>query len=97
MLQYKHKLRFKHSSLLTLKRRIFGSNNTNSNCLHDRENGDLSFFHIPRALVKDERFRDLSTEAKLLCGLMLGRISLSLQNGCQYTADYAFIFTLEKI
>ena len=71
---------------------------TNPNYYHNGETTDYSFFRIPRALVKDERFRDLSTDAKLLYGLMLDRMGLSLQNGWQDTEGRAFIyFTLEEI
>lgn len=71
---------------------------TNPNYYHNGETTDFSFFRIPRALVKDERFRDLSTDSKLLYGLMLDRIALSLQNGWQDTEGRAFIyFTLEEI
>lgn len=49
-------------------------------------------------MVKNERFFDISTDAKLLYGLMLDRIALSLQNGWQDTEGRAFIyFTLEEI
>ena len=41
----------------------------------------FSFFRIPRLLFKDERFKTLSCEAKLLYGLMLDRLSLSRNNG----------------
>ena len=71
---------------------------TNLNYIYCGETKDFSFFRIPRALVKDERFRDLSTDAKLLYGLMLDRMGLSLQNGWQDTEGRAFIyFTLEEI
>jgi hypothetical protein len=45
------------------------------------ESEQFSFFRIPRALIKDEKFKDLSTDAKLLYGLMLDRMSLSMKNG----------------
>lgn len=71
---------------------------TNHEYTYCEENENYSFFRIPRALVRDERFRDLSTDAKLLYGLMLDRMGLSLQNGWQDTEGRAFIyFTLEEI
>ena len=74
------------------------SNNFNYRCFFSGETIDFGFFRIPRALVKDERFRDLSTDSKLLYGLMLDRMGLSLQNGWQDTEGRAFIyFTLEEI
>lgn len=72
--------------------------NSNLNYIYSRETEDFGFFRIPRALVKDERFRNLSTDSKLLYGLMLDRMGLSLQNGWQDTEGRAFIyFTLEEI
>lgn len=40
----------------------------------------FTFYRIPRLLIKDERFRGLSSDAKLLYGLMLDRMSLSMKN-----------------
>ena len=33
----------------------------------------FSFYRVPRLLIKDERFKELSSDAKLLYGLMLDR------------------------
>ena len=41
----------------------------------------FSFYRVPRLLIKDERYRGLSSDAKLLYGLMLDRMSLSMKNG----------------
>ena len=41
----------------------------------------FSFFRIPRELIKGERYKELSTDAKLLYGLLLDRMSLSAKNG----------------
>ena len=41
----------------------------------------FSFFRIPRVLIQDPRFKQVSTDAKLLYGLMLDRMSLSMKNG----------------
>ena len=73
-------------------------NGFNPRHFHNEETTDFSFFRIPRALVKDERFRGLSVNAKLLYGLMLDRMGLSLQNGWRDTKGRTFIyFTLEEI
>ena len=40
----------------------------------------FSFYRVPRLLIKDERFKKLSSDAKLLYGLMLDRMSLSMKN-----------------
>lgn len=58
----------------------------------------FSFYRVPRLLVKDIRFRDLSCEAKLLYGLMLDRLSLSMKNGWLDDENRAYIYyTLENI
>lgn len=41
----------------------------------------FSFYRIPRQLITGEEFRNLSTDAKLLYGLMLDRMGLSARNG----------------
>ena len=38
----------------------------------------FSFYRIPRLLIKDARFKELSSDAKLLYGLMLDRLALSI-------------------
>ena len=43
--------------------------------------GELfSFFRIPKALFQEQRFQDLSTDAKTLYGILLDRMSLSVKN-----------------
>ena len=65
---------------------------------HGDEAEQFSFFRIPRALIKDERFHGLSTEAKLLYGLMLDRMGLSLRSGWLDEDDRVFIFyTLQEV
>ena len=45
------------------------------------ESSQFSFYRIPRLLIRDKRFSKLSTDAKLLYGLMLDRMGLSARNG----------------
>lgn len=45
------------------------------------ESNQFSFYRIPRQLVTGDRFKRLSTDAKLLYGLLLDRMSLSAKNG----------------
>ena len=49
----------------------------------------FSFYRVPRLLIKDERYRGLSSDAKLLYGLMLDRMSLSMKNGWLDAEEYA--------
>ena len=44
--------------------------------------GELfSFFRIPKALFQEQRFQNLSTDAKILYSILLDRMSLSAKNG----------------
>ena len=45
------------------------------------ESNQFSFYRIPRQLVTGKRFKRLSTDAKLLYGLLLDRMGLSAKNG----------------
>ena len=58
----------------------------------------FSFYRVPRLLIKDERFKGLSSDAKLLYGLMLDRMSLSMKNGWLDEENRAYIiYTIEDI
>ena len=58
----------------------------------------FSFYRVPRMLMKDERFKDLSSDAKLLYGLMLDRMALSMKNGWFDEENRAYIhYTVENI
>ena len=57
-----------------------------------------AFFRIPKLLITEPYFRRLSTDAKLLYGLMLDRMSLSMKNGWMDDDGYVYIyFTLEAV
>lgn len=57
-----------------------------------------SFYRIPKQLFTDERFDDLSTEAKLLYGLLLDRMSLSDKNGWRDENGYVYqFFTVKQV
>ena len=45
------------------------------------ESEQFSFFRIPKALFTEKEFEGLSTDAKLLYGILLDRINLSKKNG----------------
>ena len=52
----------------------------------------------PRMLIKDENFKGLSSDAKLLYGLMLDRMSLSIKNGWFDNDNRAYIiYTIDNI
>ena len=58
----------------------------------------FSFYRVPRLLIKDERFKGLSSDAKLLYGLMLDRMSLSMKNGWLDDENRAYIiYTVDAL
>ena len=58
----------------------------------------FAFYRIPKALFIDEKFKELSTDAKVLYGLLLDRMSLSLKNQWLDADNKVYIiFTTEEI
>lgn len=58
----------------------------------------FSFYRIPRQLVTGAEFRHLSTDAKLLYGMMLDRMGLSARNGWYDELDRVYIYyTIDEI
>ena len=56
------------------------------------------FYRIPKLLITSEQFKDISVEAKLLYGLMLDRLSLSIKNGWFDALNRAYIiYTIEEV
>lgn len=51
----------------------------------------FSFYRIPRLLIRDEHFRDMTNDAKLLYGLMLDRMGISMKNDWQDEDGRTFI------
>ena len=52
----------------------------------------LSFYRIPKLLFTNDYFRELSTDAKVLYGLMLDRMSLSIKNKWFDAENRAYIY-----
>lgn len=62
------------------------------------ESNQFSFYRIPRQLIVDEQFKKLSTDAKLLYGLLLDRMGLSAKNGWYDNLGRVYIYyTLDEI
>ena len=65
---------------------------------YGNEAEQYSFYRIPKILIVDDRFKGLSTDAKLLYGLMLDRMSLSVKSGWFDEENRVFIhFALNDI
>ena len=65
---------------------------------YGRESEQFTFYRLPKALITDERFKDMSNNAKLLYGLMLDRMSLSKRRGWLDEDNKVFIkYSLNNI
>ena len=65
---------------------------------YGQEAEQFSFYRIPKLLIIDPKYKSISTDAKLLYGLMLDRMSLSLKNGWVDDENRVFIyFPVEQI
>ena len=62
------------------------------------ESEQFSYYRIPRLLVTGYQFKNLSTDAKLLYGLMLDRMGLSARNGWYDERGRVYIYySLEEV
>lgn len=58
----------------------------------------FTFYRLPKALFTNEVYRGLSTDAKILYGLLLDRMNLSAMNGWKDDLGRVFIiFTLKEV
>lgn len=65
---------------------------------YNDDSDQYSFYRIPKLLFTEEYFSSLSCEAKVLYGLMLDRMSLSLKNKWFDEQNRAYIiFTIEDV
>ncbi|MCD8336093.1 MAG: replication initiator protein A [Lachnospiraceae bacterium] len=65
---------------------------------HEYESEQFSFYRIPKLLFTDEYFKKLSCDAKVLYGLMLDRMCLSLKNHWVDSEKRVYIiFTIEQV
>ena len=68
------------------------------NYFYGTEADQFSFYRIPKALFTDSYFKDLSSDAKILYGPMLDRMSLSIKNQWFDDKNRAYIyFSIEDI
>ncbi len=65
---------------------------------YETEGEEFRFYRIPKVLFESEAFRNLSTEAKVLYGVLLDRVSISARNGWKDEKGRVFIIcTIEEI
>ncbi len=62
------------------------------------ESGQFQYFRIPRQLITNPRFKSVSTDAKLLYGMLLDRMSLSEKNNWYDDDGRVYIYyTVDEI
>ena len=59
---------------------------------YTEQSENYTFYRIPKVLFTDDIFKDLTTDAKVLYGLLLDRISLSRENGWIDDAGRVYIY-----
>jgi hypothetical protein len=65
---------------------------------HGNEAEQYTFYRLPKALFTNSRYKNISDGAKILYGLMLDRMGLSVKNGWLDGQDRVYIiFTLENV
>jgi len=65
---------------------------------HGNEADQYTFYRLPKALFTNPRYKNLSDGAKILYGLMLDRMGLSIKNSWLDEQDRVYIiFTLENV
>lgn len=65
---------------------------------HGCESEQFAFYRIPKVLFTNNYFKGLSSDAKVLYGLMLDRMALSVKNRWIDEQDRVYIiFTLEQV
>ena len=65
---------------------------------YGQQSEQFSFYRIPKILFSQDKFWNVSTDAKLLYGILLDRMNLSARNGWLDEAGRVYIiFTIEEI
>ena len=64
----------------------------NFDYFYSGESEQFSFYRIPRQLIVGPEFKHVSTDAKLLYGLMLDRMGLSARNGWYDEENRVYIY-----
>ena len=70
----------------------------NFDYFYEEQSESYAFYKIPKVLFTEEMFEGLTTDAKVLYGLLLDRVSLSKKNGWIDESGKVFVyFTIETV
>ena len=65
---------------------------------YEEQSEQFVFYKVPKVLCTEEEFRKLSSDAKLLYGLLLDRVSLSQKNGwIDEEGRIYVVYTIENV
>ena len=70
--------------------------NLNLDYYYGNEAEQYSFYRIPKTLLTDPRYKDVSIEAKVLYGLLLDRMGLSVKNGWMDSEKRIYIYFTQE-
>lgn len=70
--------------------------NLNLDYYYGSEAEQYSFYRIPKALLTDPRYKSVSIEAKVLYGLLLDRMGLSVKNGWMDSSNRVYIYFTQE-
>ena len=65
---------------------------------YGEEAEQFNFFRLPKKLIRDRRFKSISSDAKILYGVLLDRMSLSMRCGWVDEENRVYIiYTIKDI
>ena len=70
--------------------------NLNLDYYYGNEAEQYSFYRIPKTLLTDPRYKSVSVEAKVLYGLLLDRMGLSVKNGWMDSDKRVYIYFTQE-
>ena len=70
--------------------------NLNLDYYYGNEAEQYSFYRIPKVLLTDPRYKGVSIEAKVLYGLLLDRMGLSVKNGWMDSDKRVYIYFTQE-
>ena len=70
--------------------------NLNLDYYYGTEADQYSFYRIPKTLLTDPRYKSVSIEAKVLYGLLLDRMGLSVKNGWMDSEKRIYIYFTQE-
>lgn len=70
--------------------------NLNLDYYYGTEAEQYSFYRIPKTLLTDPRYKNVSIEAKVLYGLLLDRMGLSMKNGWMDSSRRVYIYFTQE-